>query len=187
MTSSKFRFNVLLLATLISSTARGDVSKDCQPPSLASSDLHISSRSDRNGVFLSTYIDSKPASPYATEFDQRKVVIAYSANDSSLIAMAGIPIQGEDARGYRTQLSPLPESDQAIRRIPELKVQNHLGWRIYIERVEYGAQGGGIGYAVDCATALKAIAQKKMTAVSECFALEHRQRFMETLTLVRYQ
>jgi hypothetical protein len=100
--------------------------------------------------------------------------------------MTGVPLGQQDAQGYRTQLVQPPVAEQVIRRTPDLNVQSHRGWRIFFEHVDYGAQGGEIGYAVDCATAIKTN-ERDVAAVSECFAIEERYRFLQTLSVVRYE
>jgi hypothetical protein len=100
--------------------------------------------------------------------------------------MTGVPLGRQDTRGYRTQLVQPPVAEQVVRRTPDLNVQSHLGWLIFSERVDYGAQGGGIGYAVDCATAIRTN-ERATAAVSECFAIEDRHRFLQTLSVVQYE
>lgn len=173
-----------VLLILVSTVSRSDPPSCCEGLSLDSAELRLLGCSDRNGVVLCTYVGSTDASPYATEFDRRTVVIACGAESPSLRAMIGVPLEEKDAGGYRTLLARPPEEEQVVRRTPDSSVQNYFGWQVYSERVDYGAQGGMSGYTIDCATAIKAT-ERYTSAVSECFSVEKRNRFLQTLPQVR--
>lgn len=125
----------------------------------------------------------EPTSPYTSDFDRRRVVIAKATSTSKLKLPGSLGAESRSRRSTGIQLIAPPVEDQIVQREHIKKTVKKRGWKIVTERVTYGAQGGVPGFAMDCSTATRW--QKTFTlAVAECYPLEERQRFIKTLELI---
>lgn len=137
------------------------------------------------GVSAFSLSGPEPTSPYASEFDRRRVVIAKATSKDKLRFYRDLDSDSGSRplsfAGLRL-LSP-PAENQIVQRIHLKKSIKKRGWHIATERVSYGAQGGAAGYVMDCSTATRWHKTHALT-VAECYPLEERQRFVKTLDLV---
>lgn len=137
------------------------------------------------GTSAFSFSGPEPTSPYASEFDQRRVVIAKATSKAKLSFSRGFDLDasGRPLSSAGPQLISPPHEDQIVQREHLKKGIKKRGWHIATERIGYGVQGGGGGYVVDCSTATR-WHKSYALAVAECYPLEERQRFIKTLDLI---
>lgn len=174
----------MLLAFGFAAVRAGSSSEICLGASLTSENLQISACSSGLGLTRVEYVGSTPPSPYATEFDKRKVVIAQGQDARLVRNAAGIETGPHGASLSRTRLVRPPEEDQLASRKMSRAGSSFEGWTVWVESIQYAAQGAMPGFTMDCATALRT-EKVAATAVAECFALEERQRFFSILRTLR--
>lgn len=134
-------------------------------------------------VAIERYSGQKLASPYASEFDQREVVVAWGGKAEFVEAVAGIK-SDPGAIQRQTGLLQPPFADQIVRRYLFKKASRYNQWVIVYEQIEYAAQGAAQKFFLECATAIRSSTQATKV-VAECFSLEERRRFLKTLDAVK--
>ena len=184
MTLSRKAVSFAALLTFYLHGVQADGLATCASLVLSFENLTQSECSNQDGLTVFRYLGKTTSSPYATEFDQRSVLVARGLNAKAVRAAAGIDAGPKGMSLNQSRLArPLAE-DQIARRSPLKASVRHREWTIMTERVQYAAQGRAPGFVVDCATALRS-SQRETTAVAECFPLEERQRFLRTLEAIR--
>ena len=177
----------LALAFLMYQSAIGfanEASAKCTAPKIVSDTLAITECAQKNQVTLVTYREPSSLSPYATALDQRSVVVGYGPDMKQVKEAAGILSNNGSDYLSRTLLTAPPMAEAVESRKPTSSSTNRGRWVVFFEQIQYGAEGGGQGYVIDCGTALKTV-QATAIAVAECFSLEDRQRFLNTLDQIR--
>lgn len=163
----------------------GEADTSCSALSLTDEKLEQAECTTLNNVILVKYLGPIPDSPYATEFDRRKISLARSNEAQNVKTIAGI---ADSVRGMTLERSnliqPPLENHIANRTLPKT-AQKYRNWNIWIEKIQYGAQGGAQGFAIDCATALN-ITPQGAIAVAECYPLEEQRRFLRTLNKIKH-
>ena len=135
---------------------------------ISNSDLNQTQCRIVGAVTVETYSASALLSPYATAFDQRSLIVAYSKDARALKAAS---------RGLPLPLAPM--ADQISKKQPMPKT-NYRHWSISSEMIEYGSPGGAPGFVLSCSTAIRSRPALTL-AVAECYPLEQRERFLKTL------
>lgn len=152
----------------------------CSASSLLAHGLKNTRCESTNGLTFIQYEGAKTDSPYTTQFDVRSIAIMIGPDAKSVKAASGFPERAA-VGSFRTQLTSPPFKEQIVSRHPEKKMLKYGEWAYVVEHIQYGAQGSARGYVVDCATAHKA-ASGHAVAISECFSIEERSRFLQTLS-----
>ena len=179
------RICVIALLAITTNGAQADGTlMTCLGPTLVAEGLQQAECSIQWGLTVERYMDSVPLSAYATEFDRRSVTVVHGANAKAVSDAAGVAGGSRAMDNGRSRLVKPPIEDQIAHRISAKSTQKYLQWTIWMERIQYRAQGGSLGYVIDCATALRSN-QHCTTAVAECFPLEEQQRFLRTLDAVK--
>lgn len=135
------------------------------------------------GTTVEQYLENKPVSAYATEFDRRELAIAYGNNAAQVKAVAGIDGDIKNSLVEYQFLEP-PFMNLISKIFPMKRFRRRGNWVIYTTQIEYGAQGDGPGFPLSCSKALRS-SNKKTIVIAECFALEERERFYQTLDSIR--
>lgn len=155
-------------------TAHADTGVDrCSgSPSISNSELSQTQCRIIGSVTVETYSTPALLSPYATAFDQRSLTVAYSRDARALKAASGsLPL-----------LRP-PMAEQISKKASMSKA-SYGRWVISSEMIEYGSPGGAVGFALSCSTAIRSRPTLTL-ALAECYPLEQRERFLQTLDSVR--
>ena len=142
--------------------------------------LHQISCQEKNGVTIRRFEGIKSNDPYATELDQRVLVIAQSLHADVARKAAGF-VRNHEGRWIlkRSPLLQPPHDHQVVRR--SFSRSKAFGvWTLSTEHIAYGAQGGALGFPMDCVTAFRT-SPLPSTAVVECHSLEEHERFLSTL------
>ena len=177
----------LVLAFLLYQPAIGyavKTSAKCTAPRIVSDTLAMTEYAQKNQVTLVTYREPSSFSSYATELDQRSVVVGYGLNLKQVKEAAGVLSNNGKDYLSRTLLTAPPMTEAIESRKPTRSSTNRGPWVVFFEQIQYGAEGGGQGYVIDCGTALKT-EEGTAIAVAECFSLENRQRFLNTLDQIQ--
>lgn len=182
------RFDKVLLCLSLVFVMRATIADshlpECStPPAVLIDGLSRTACEISQSVMVERYSGPKPAHPYASEFDRRKVAIAIGKKAESVTTVAGIRA-GPRAVQVQTSLLYPPLVDQVAKRYPTPKARRYKRWVIGYEQIEYGAQGSAQGFPLECATAVHSTTQATKI-VAECFPLEERARFLKTLDAVR--
>jgi hypothetical protein len=183
MMRRRVRFACLSLAFL-AKPVLSDGLPECAVSALPSDVLERTECSIQSGVTLSRFIGPVSSSAYGTDFDQRSVAVAQGSDAIAIRAIAGIVSGKRGITLHRNGLGQPPAEDRISRRDIVRQPSKHFQWSVITERIQYGAQGGGLGFVLDCATALRSNS-RQTTAVAECFPLEERRRFLQTLDAIR--
>jgi hypothetical protein len=137
------------------------------------------------GVLVLKYANIGTDSPYATEFDRRDLSIALSDNRAVLLRKIGAKISRRGISLRTTLLASPPHSSQIKDRRMSPNPARAGKWIIFIEDIQYAAQGTAPGFPIECGTAVRLNdSGVRAVAVSECFTYENKQRFLSTLTQV---
>lgn len=162
--------------------AESALQKCSTPPLMLLYSLSRTACENSRSVTIERYSSPKPASPYASDFDRREVVIASGKTVESIRAVAGIRV-GPSARQVQTDLLHPPFADQIGKRYPLPKTSRYRHWVISYEQIEYGAQSSAQGFPLECATAIRSTT-RATKIVAECSPLGERARFSKTLDAV---
>jgi hypothetical protein len=130
---------------------------------------------DKN-VLVGRYGGTEVLPLYATDFDDRQVVIAQAKKMKKILEFSF-----NDVNGNQILLAP-PFEEQILNR--EKGKSAYKKWTLYQEIVQYKAQGGEGGYVMQCTTATQQ-KNKGAIAVSECFSLENRIAFFSLLDAIQ--
>ena len=162
----------------------GETSAKCTTPRIVSDTLALTECEQKNQLTLATYRAPSSSSSYATEFDQRSVVVGYGLELKQVKEAAGI--LSNNGKNYlsRTLLTTPPMTEAIESRNPVKSPKSHGDWVVFYEQIQYGAEGVAQGYVIDCATALKT-ERGTTIAVAECFPLENRKRFLIMLDQIQ--
>jgi hypothetical protein len=134
----------------------------------------------QDGLKAMRYQDAEPSSPYSTDFDRRKVAIVLSRDLRRVREAAGIAgLAGEKT----THLISPPVEEVIVKRSSEEIRSNYRDWRVSLESIEYGSQGGGAGFTFDCGTATL-LKSGRSIAVAECFPVEERTRYFKLMDTI---
>lgn len=136
-----------------------------------------------HGRVVFSFSGPEPTSPYASDFDRRRVAIAKATSTRRLKLPGGPGAESHSPRSAGFQLLSPPAQEQIVQREEVKKAVKKSGWHIVTERVSYGAQGGRFGFVMECSTATH-WHKTYALAVAECYPLEERQRFVKTLELI---
>lgn len=134
-------------------------------------------------VTIERYLGQKSASPYASAFDQREVVVAWGSKAEFVEVVAGVK-RGPGPIQRQTSLLHPPFVDQIAKRYSPSKASRYKQWAIVYEQIEYATQGSAQKFFLECATAIRSSTQATKL-VAECFSLGERRRFSESLDAVR--
>jgi hypothetical protein len=173
----------LLLASLAlhflhDATARE--SEECVALPLMSVGLTPSECVCQGGMKAIRYRGTEPTSPYSTDFDRRRVTILLSKDLHRVEQAAGV---ADIAEEEATHLVNPPAEEAIVKRSFEKLPATYQGWSVSSEKIEYGSQGGGIGFTFDCATATLSKSGRSI-AVAECFPVEERTRYLKLLDTI---
>lgn len=131
---------------------------------------------DREGrVAIARFRNQSLSSPYATEFDNRNVVVGSAELDGG---------ESELERSLRAKVTKLigpPQIGAIAKR--EKRITKYGEWSILKEVVQYEMQGGAPGYVMQCMVAT-AKRRKQLTVVGECLPLEEEDRFLALVSSV---
>lgn len=142
--------------------------------------MHEVARTSAAGVTVVQYSEKASVTAYQTDFDTRKVAVAFGRDPRAVNEVAGISPLNRGKESRKTLLVAPPYADQIVRRHYSRKKRHHRNWTIWREEIQYGTQGYSAGYTIDCATAYR-LRDHDVIAVSECFSLENWPRFIRTL------
>jgi hypothetical protein len=181
MTTNIFAFFALFFIFLCANAQ--PIAVSCNSAAKTFGDLVLSSCSNTDNVLILKYQQNTKTSPYATEFDSRSIFMASSDDENALFRRIGLRKTQRGLLLVSTQLAKVPEPDQINHR-KVVKTQTNRGaWIVFFEEMQYASQGQAPGYAMECGTAIRRIATlPNISAVSECFAYENKQRFLQILT-----
>jgi hypothetical protein len=171
---------MLVLSVGLHTLVAAQTSVECvNPPLLAAKEINRSSCRLLVGTTVERYLENKPTSAYATEFDRRELAVAYGKNSARVKAVAGIDGDVKNSLVESQFLEP-PFVNLISKVFPMKRFRRRGNWVIYAVQIEYGAQGGAPGFPLCCSTALRS-SNKKTIVIAECFPLEERERFYQTL------
>jgi hypothetical protein len=151
-----------------------------EAPSLGGMEL-IECRAEDDVTYF-RYGSSEPASPYATEFDRRSIVLLSGLDANKVIGIAGLSTDKRSRFGGKL-IDPPMAGHIKSRDVLKLK-RKFAGWMLYGERIQYLSQAGLGGFVIDCVTA-KGLKGGQTLVVAECFPLEERDRYLKTLKELR--
>lgn len=123
-----------------------------------------------NAVRIEIYRGAVSGTSHSTELDQRTVALIRGADKSEVRRQAGIEVQADGGFSQSRLLQP-SFNDQIAKREPPTRPTHRHGWSISATYLQYGAQGGALGYPFVCATAMRALGANTVV-VAECFSLE---------------
>jgi hypothetical protein len=180
-------FDVLVLTALTFSVvetayADGEPAGCPNPPVVLAVEFKRNDCQILGSIIIERYFGEKSSSPYATEFDQRKLVVAYGKTEAAVKAAAGAAAGSKD--GLTKFLLLLLPMLNLIFKIGSSKVTKHQNWKISTREIQYGVQGDAKGFLLNCVTAIRS-SKIETTIVEECFPLEENHRFTRTLDTVR--
>lgn len=147
-------------------------------PALSFESMRRVSCETSNGLILEKYRGDQLESPYATEFDQRKVGLAYGQRLNSEFSIFSKNSLSLKLTPPSLITPPLTDQIKSRHIRPGLKV--HRNWKIFNEHIEYVAEGGKTGFVLNCATAIRFF-EKKAMVIGECFPLEESNLFILTI------
>ena len=142
--------------------------------------MHEVARTSAAGVTVVQYSEKASATAYQTDFDTRKVAVAFGRDPRAVNEVAGVNPLNRGKKSRKTLLLAPPYADRIVQRQFSKKTRYHRSWTIWREKIKYGTQGYSAGYTIDCATAYR-LRDHDAIAVSECFSLENWPRFIQTL------
>jgi hypothetical protein len=133
---------------------------------------------DSDGTLSATFGWHATQSPHATALDERRVVVVVADSGGRALSALRRGCRPDNEVGLvDCQLAFAPMDDLVTSR-QSVDAPVKLGaWTITQERVSYGAQGGAVGFQMDCATAIGP-RKSRTVAIFECFPLEQRKRFL---------
>ncbi|RZL65361.1 MAG: hypothetical protein EOP81_04740 [Variovorax sp.] len=172
------------IALGISPAFGGDLPADCTAsPLISVNELRRTACRKLESISIEVYLSPKPPSPYATEFDQRELAIAYGRDEVAVKAAVGATKEMR-ARIRQSRILQPPRAAQVSAIELSQRTQKYGAWTVSTEEVQYGTQGGGAGFALNCATAIRST-RKATVAVSECFPFEGKDRFVDAFSSIR--
>lgn len=182
MTIHRFLLAAVMLAVMSCSdwTHRNN---SCEYLSIGSTSIKLTECTVEGGVTVAAYAEIHRLSPYATEFDQRKVTVAHSLNETTLLQFSGFSLPSSRPVLNKTVLAQVPLEDQISKRHVVEKISVHHRWVVVFEEIEY-FNPKDPGFPLVCATALTHIEQTHISA-GECFELGQTQRFFDLLDGMR--
>lgn len=137
------------------------------------------------GVLVLNYKDVETGSPYATDFDKREVSVAISNSRALILKKIGAEVTKRGISLHKTLLVSPPAPAQIKDRHMSPNPARSGNWKVFIENIQYAAQGSAPGFPIKCGTALQFNDfGDSAVAVSECFTYENKHRFLSTLTRV---
>lgn len=150
----------------------------CSGISLADSSLTLQKCDSNGNIIYATYKGKESDSPYATEFDEKKLIVAISNNKSDLMNASGFYPESSKLKFDKTKLDVIPSPEQISSRKVSKPIEKN-GWIINREDIQYFDPKGS-GYIISCATALK-YQEGNSIAVSECLPYGQLDEFIELL------
>lgn len=151
-------------------------------PAILMKGLHRAACRVVNSAVVEEYLGEKPSSPYATEFDQRKLIVAYGKKSTPVISAVEINYKNPPIPDDKNLLRP-PAVDE-ISKIGSMKKKKLKIWSIWTRQVQYLSQGGRAGYVLLCSTAVGTF-NNTIVGLSECLPFEMIDEFNEMLKSIR--
>ena len=150
-------------------------------PPLFIDGLHRAACRVVNSALVEEYLGDKPNSPYATEFDQRKLIVAYGKKLKPVTFAVEI--------NYKNPSTPndnflRPPAVDEISEIGSVKKRKLKIWSISTRQVQYLSQGGRGGFVLMCSTAVGTF-NNTIVGLSECLPFERVDEFKEVLKSIR--
>lgn len=160
-------------------TQSTDKRSACESITLDDSSLLLTSCSSNQEVVKADYHSRDGLSLYATELDEKRVVVALSNNGVALRHEAGFSPPPQDVDFNRTSLTAIPLSEPVSSRRVDQGVIAHKEWIIGREDIEY-FNPKGPAYPITCATALTK-QNNTHIAVSACFDFGEMRYFRKII------
>lgn len=168
--------DLVCIVFLLAGCSSEGVAADNCPITLMGSELHQSSCEEAGGVLMAVF-SSSAESPYATDLDVRKVVVARSSDAARLAGIFGFTGFPRQPTYQGMRLLEIPHQDQ-VETVALEKPYQVDGWQIGQQIIQFSEQGNAPGFSMVCATAFSA---ERMLATAECFPMEEQERFVRTL------
>jgi hypothetical protein len=182
MTLIRFIFFVWM-ASSINGVIAASESPLCVGPNFNEQQLSAVSCVKKSDVTAVEYSGNEPSGNYSTEFDKRRVLVVFGSSQSEVKDFSAIKINSQNSLADISNAIQPPHPEQIAKK-NLLKSFKFNDWKIATKRFQYANQGGSLGFVIDCATAFKT-SKKHTMVVSECYALEEKNRFLKTLLLAK--
>ncbi|GLS05361.1 hypothetical protein GCM10007860_25130 [Chitiniphilus shinanonensis] len=134
----------------------------------------------KQDVTLVTFVESAESSR-ADDFDEVVWVFGFSKKEETPHDLIGFAKTGRGFLFNGNEISSPLMNEYVVARKPENKITREGRWKVGVENIYYGAQGGANGYTIDCATAISASEGGGFYVVSQCYPLEKKSAFAKLL------
>lgn len=178
-------FNIMVVAMAVlqlGCSPSYEATNVCPTTSISDEGLERSSCRSEGTVSIAVYADKNSQSPYSTIFDQRELLTAEAPDLALLLAFDGFQRKSAQLIFAGSRLTNVPYADSVSSKDVDPEVEGYKDWKIGYETIQYSAQGGRAGFSIDCATAVHI--KSSFVAISECYPMEHSERFLRTLDKV---